>query len=199
LGVTKNIITSFRNFLYYRELSKPNIFGQSFYDELCESFEPKIVDYGTNKEMDNKKWIKDSPNVYLTFFKAVNDCTYVIMYSHGIIGFGIYNSFQRDKDIDVTTLKSLKDINRYFLFRDRPVGSALSVFNSFIYIILELLNKFNPKQVYFGGLTDSLKKLYKAMLIDRTFNSVLDNNGYEYIGNSKHPKTMEDVYIIRKK
>lgn len=190
---------SFREFIYSKQLNDPNIFGQTFYDELCESFVPKETDYGTNKEMNNKKWIKDSDNVYLSFFKGINDQTYVVLYTHGIIGFGIYNSNQRSKNIDVTTLKSIEDVNKYFLFRNsRVVGSALSIFNSFIYIIIELLNKINPEIVFFKGLSPELQKLYKVLIIDKSFNNALKNNGYEYIGYDTHPKAKGMVHILKR-
>jgi len=165
----------------------------TFRDFICETFEPKEVDFGT--DLKNKKWIKDQSGVYLTFYKSDYNDYYVILFNRGHIGFGLYN---HRGDLDVSSLKSLQDVNDNFIFKPRATGNALRIFNNFIYIIFNIIDKINPKFVYFSGLAEELKKLYRIMVKNKQFLNLIKQKGYSYIGYNKVPDMIKPVHIFQK-
>ena len=163
----------------------------TFKDFLCESFEPKIIDYGSNDLMNNKKWTSLDNDFFVTYFESEYRDIYCVLFRMGHFGFGI-------KISDYKNIETFNELNKYFTFKPRAVGNALRIFNNIIYVITEFIIKIKLNEFYFNGSNEDLKKLYEHMIKDKSFNKVLKKLNFKYVGFESGKGQSEPVYIFKK-
>lgn len=151
-----------------------------FKDFLSESFNPKIVDYGT--DFSNKKWKTLDNNFFVTFFEST-DNQYTVIYRNGHIGFGTGWKNLTTENIDnINTFDEIDSLFHLTKKKNYKLSSALTIFNQVFYVILEGIKKFNPDKIFFNGSNAVLEEFYGKMMKDKTILKNIENNGYIYKG-----------------
>lgn len=148
----------------------------SFKEFISESFEPKQTKYGF--DLKNTKWKELDQSFFVTYFK--NDgLTFVVLFRLGHVGFGISS-----KEVNLSSITTFAQLNRYFTFKPRAVSSAMRIFNIVLYIIQQGILHFQPKEIFFNGSNSDLERLYNKLVKDKSFLKVITSFGYEYTGST---------------
>lgn len=163
----------------------------SFKEFLIESFKPRIVNFGCDEEMKDRKILVKSffgDNVYYTFFKTKNMNYCVMLTEHGEI------SFSSSKQMTVK-------LSRYNYKQTLIGSSALMVFNSVFYVALQLIKWKKINKFVFMAANENLGKFYEKIVKDDSFNDYLNLNGFYYDGNEIQTigKKIKKYYVFSRR
>lgn len=151
---------------------------------LSESIKSKIISYGTNyKEYDNKK-IENINSIKLTSFIFEDKVYTIIIDNSNSVGF--HFSELPDKEIDYFEIIKVDTSGKAV----RNSSSAIKVFSYVFYVILEIADKFNLKELKFSAEHLSLGKVYDNLVKNKFFIDELKSKNFNFIGKK------DDEYIF---
>lgn len=149
---------------------------------LSESIAPIPVNFGTDKNFTNEKWINVSVNndtLYytITFIKdkysEIYDRYYCIhIQTNGVISFTVADSFNIRLINDVDYILDNFSDNRHKTQR------ILNLFGKLVYIFLKGLEKIKVDKVYFSPANPSLGTAYESIVKNKFFTKRMNDLGY---------------------
>ena len=145
---------------------------------FTEAFSLNEINYGTNKNYDNKEWEKIA-NKISTYFLSGETVFRVDLIFDGNM-YHVKFSYKKDNEF---TYKMKFDLQ-----------SSLSLFNRVMYVVSEGIKKFNVNKIGFGNHPSNKKldSVYNRMVTNKTFKNIMASGGFIYKGKE------EDIHIYER-
>lgn len=179
----KSDLLSFKQFITEDIIDETiGIKNMYVYSLLNEGIAPVVTKYGTDFE--NGEWLNLPRQVKVTFFEANNNF-FAVIYRNGFIGFATNYKDANKKDLVLTNIKSIKNIDQLFLnyhFNQTDIPNAIAVFNKSFYVMLVAIHHFKPVKIQFDGYSKKLKDFYEILTKNKNFINTVCKYGYVYSG-----------------
>lgn len=148
----------------------------SFKEFITEAFFLKEVQYGTNTPNFDNGEINTTPNDDYWTIAKVKDDVYVMLVLRAFNGYEFGFGVSRKPSLEFDDYSD-----------DRTDSHvALRVFNSIFYVLLEMLDDKNVKDIVFNPADEKLGKFYDKMVHNKSFVKLLNDNGFEQSVNNKY-------------